>query len=145
MKRNTPLTIGGYLSFVAALLHIGCVIGGPDWYRFFGAGEQMAQLAVHGDPFPATVTLSIAGVLTVWGLYALSGAGIVVKLPLLKSGLILITVIYLVRGVAGLVAPLVTSAPVIQQNSVTFWLVSSLICCVYGTFYLLGTKKFCQA
>ncbi len=45
MTRNTPLIIGGYLSFVAALLHISCIFGGPEWYRFFGAGERMATLA----------------------------------------------------------------------------------------------------
>ncbi|WP_284207688.1 hypothetical protein [Thalassotalea eurytherma] len=24
---------------VAALAHLGCIIFGEDWYRFFGAGE----------------------------------------------------------------------------------------------------------
>jgi hypothetical protein len=140
MTRNRPLIIGGYLSFVAALLHISCIFGGPEWYRFFGAGERMATLAAAGDPYPTIATLVIAGILVGWGLYALSGAGIIFKLPLLKTCLVLITTVYLVRGVAGLIGPFFTDDPVVHQNSMTFWIISSLTCCVYGLFYLYGTK-----
>ncbi len=34
------LIVAGSLSFLAAALHVGVVIGGPGWYRFFGAGKQ---------------------------------------------------------------------------------------------------------
>ena len=46
---STWLLIGGELSVVAALLHIACMFGGPDWYRFLGAGEGMARAAARGD------------------------------------------------------------------------------------------------
>jgi hypothetical protein len=42
------LIASGWMSVAASLLHIGCIIGGPDWYRFFGAGEQMAKMAERG-------------------------------------------------------------------------------------------------
>ena len=144
MSRNNQLIIAGCLSFIAAVLHISCIFGGPDWYLFFGAGQRMAHLASQGAPYPTIVTLIIASILTGWGLYALSGAGVILRLPLLKTCLVLITTIYLVRGVAGLVVPFVTSHPVIHQNSIGFWIISSIICCVYGTFYLLGTLKLCR-
>ncbi|MDP2537942.1 hypothetical protein [Alteromonas stellipolaris] len=143
MRKNTQLVIAGSLSILAALLHISCIFGGPDWYLFFGAGQRMAQLAAQGDPYPTIVTLIIASILTGWGLYALSGAGVIFKLPLLKTCLILITTIYLLRGVVGLIGPFFTSAPVVHQNSVTFWVISSIMCCVYGTFYLLCTVQNC--
>lgn len=141
MSKNTELIIAGSLSILAALLHISCIFGGPDWYLFFGAGERMAQLAAQGDPYPTVVTLVITAILTGWGLYAFSGAGVIVKLPLLKVCLVLITAIYLLRGIAGLVGPFLTSHPAVHQNSITFWVVSSIVCCIYGTFYLLGTIK----
>lgn len=141
MKGNTHLLIAGILSFAAAFLHIAVIIGGPDWYRFFGAGEGMAQLAESGSNYPTFVTLAITSVLTIWGLYALSGAGIIVRLPLTKLTLILISFVYLARGLAGLVLPFVSQHPAITQNSVTFWIVSSLICLVFGGFYLVGTIK----
>jgi hypothetical protein len=141
MERNNQLIIAGCLSFLASLLHISCIFGGPDWYLFFGAGERMAQLAAAGDSYPTIVTLVIASILAVWGLYAFSGAGVILKLPLLKICLVLITAVYLIRGIAGLIVPFVTSDPVVHQNSITFWIVSYLICCIFGMYYMLGTKK----
>jgi hypothetical protein len=41
-KPNFWLVGGGILSAIAALLHAAVIAGGPDWYRFFGAGEEMA-------------------------------------------------------------------------------------------------------
>lgn len=40
--------LGSGLSAIAALLHVGIIIGGPSWYRFFGAGERMARAAAAG-------------------------------------------------------------------------------------------------
>lgn len=140
MTRNKPLIVGGCLSVLAALLHISCIFGGPEWYLFFGAGQKMANLAAAGDPYPTIATLVIATILVGWGLYAFSGAGIIVKLPLLRTCLVLITTVYVLRGVAGLIGPFFTDDPVVHQNSMTFWVVSSLVCCVYGTFYFIGTK-----
>ncbi|MFQ3249279.1 MAG: putative oxidoreductase [Glaciecola sp.] len=141
MQRNNLLITAGCLSILAALLHIACIFGGPDWYRFFGAGEQMAQMAADGDTYPTIATLVIASILSVWGLYAFSGAGLIVKLPLLKTCLVLITAVYLIRGVAGLILPFLTTSPAIHQNSMAFWMVSSTVCCVYGAYYFFGTKR----
>lgn len=51
------LVIAGSLSFLAALLHIIVVIGGPDWYRFFGAGESMAVMAERGSLKPTIIDI----------------------------------------------------------------------------------------
>ncbi|TMO80361.1 hypothetical protein CWC16_07235 [Pseudoalteromonas sp. S3776] len=142
MKFNKLLVIAGLLSFIASLLHIACIFGGPDWYRFFGAGEHMAQLAEQGSTYPTFVTLIISAVLAIWGLYALSGAGVILKLPLLKTALVLITAIYLVRGIAGLTIPFLTTSQAIHHNSMQFWIISSVVCSIYGLFYLLGTLKY---
>ncbi|MDC9527308.1 hypothetical protein PSH54_17680 [Pseudoalteromonas sp. Angola-30] len=141
MKFNKLLVIAGVLSFIASLLHIACIFGGPDWYRFFGAGEHMAQLAEQGSTYPTFVTLIISAILAIWGMYALSGAGVIIKLPLLKTALVLITGVYLLRGIAGLIAPFVTTSQFIHHNSIVFWIVSSIVCSIYGLFYLLGTLK----
>ena len=141
MQLNQTLIIAGCLSFLAALLHIACIFGGADWYLFFGAGERMALMAERGDSYPTIVTLIISSILAGWGLYAFSGAGIIIKLPLLRTCLLLITSVYLIRGIAGLFAPFITDDPVVHQNSLTFWMISSIICCIYGLFYLVGTKR----
>jgi hypothetical protein len=68
------LLAGGLITGVASLLHVAIIIGGADWYRFFGAGERMARLAAHGSPYPSLITAGIALILSIWTLYALSGA-----------------------------------------------------------------------
>ena len=138
MAGSTQFLVAAMLSFTAALLHVAVIFGGADWYRFFGAGEAMAKLAESGSRYPTMVTAGITMVLTLWGLYALSGAGLIMRLPLLKLGLTLVTAIYLAWGLAGLVLPFVSNHPAMQQNSVTFWLISSLICTAFGMVHLMG-------
>src|SRR6478672_8632387 len=134
---NPYLLAGAASSAVAALLHIGCIYFGPSWYRFFGAGERIVQLSAAGSATPTLFALAIAGVLTLWSLYALSGAGTIPRLPLIRTGLSVITGIYLLRGIAGFV--LAALAP--GERSVAFWSWSSLICLGIGALYLLGTRQ----
>jgi len=134
---NPYLLSGAALSALAALLHLGCIFFGASWYRFFGAGERMAQLSAAGHIAPTLITTGIAAVLGVWSLYALSGAGVIPRLPLIRAGLCVITGIYLLRGVAGFV--LAAVAP--GERSVAFWCWSSLICLGISTLYLVGTRQ----
>jgi hypothetical protein len=130
------LIVGGWLSVLAALLHIGCIVGGPDWYRFFGAGEDMARAAARGDWAPALITLVITAILLVWAAFAFSGAGSLPRLSLLRTGLVAITAVYLLRGL--LFVPFNLWQP---QNSDSFAIWSSLIVSVYGVVYAVGTFK----
>ncbi|WP_339932338.1 hypothetical protein [uncultured Brevundimonas sp.] len=132
--RNPALVAGGLLSVAAALLHIACIIGGPAWYRFFGAGEGMATLAEQGSITPTLITLGIAAVLAIWAAYAFSGAGLLPRLPLLRTGLIVISAIYLLRGLV-LIPALVINRGAVEP----FVLWSSLIVLVYGVAYAFGT------
>lgn len=133
MQKNKLLIAAAICSGVAALLHLGCIIFGGDWYRFFGAGEQMAQMAEAGHTYPTIVTLVIVTLLTIWSLYALSGAGVILRLPLLRLALCIIAAIYLMRGIAFI--PLM---PMFPGNSLTFWVASSIICLAFGLLYALG-------
>lgn len=134
---NPLLLAAAALSAIAALLHVGCILFGPPWYRFFGAGEQMARLAAAGSPVPALITAGIATLLALWAAYALSGAGVIRRFPLLRPALFTIAGIYLLRGLAGLA--LAAFAP--GERSVAFWCWSSLICLGIGALYLAGTRQ----
>ena len=131
---NKPLIVGAICSFVAALAHLGCIIFGASWYRFFGAGEQMAQMAEQGLWYPTITTSVIIIVLTIWSLYGLSGAGVIRRLPLIRIALVLISAIYLLRAVS-----FYWLMPMMPENSLTFWLVSSSICLAIGLLYAIGT------
>lgn len=132
--RNPALVIGGLLSVAASLLHIGCIIGGPDWYRFFGAGEGVAQAAERGEPLPTIMAGGIAAILAIWAAYAFSGAGLLPRLPLLRTGLVVISTIYLLRGLVLIPALIINGGEVMP-----FVLWSSLIVLVYGVAYAIGT------
>lgn len=137
------LLIGGLATGAASLLHLGIIAGGPDWYRFFGAGERMARLAARGSPYPAVVTAGIAAVLGVWMLYALSGAGVIRRLPLLRTALVLIAAVYLGRAVLGVPVVLLVDDPYTNQlkAKMTFMVVSSAICLALGLCYARGAAQ----
>lgn len=91
---NLVLIVGAVLSLLAAALHVGAIIVGPAGYSFFGAGERFVRAVEAGKVFPAVVTSGIALVLLVWALYALSGAMVIDRLPLLRPALVGITLVY---------------------------------------------------
>jgi hypothetical protein len=135
-KPNTLLVTGALLSALAALIHLVAPVAGPDWYRFFGAGEQMARMAAAGHWYPTIASLLIASVLATWSLYALSGAGVIRKLPLLRLALCAITAVYLLRG-----SVFMLLMPYFPGNSLTFWITSSAICFAFGLVYLIGLRQ----
>jgi hypothetical protein len=97
----------------------------------------MAQLSASGSIYPTLVTSCITAVLTIWALYALSGAGAIPELPFIRLALCVITGIYLLRGVAGLVLAMV--AP--SSNGPAFWWWSSVICFTIGAVHFVGTRQ----
>ncbi len=127
------LIAAAVLSLLAALLHVCVIFGGPDWYRFFGAGEQMAQMAARGHWYPPLLTAGITAILGIWAAFALSGAGLLIRLPLLRTGLAAITAIYLLRG--ALLVPVFLYVPY-AEGAFDYW--SSAIVLVYGVVHAIG-------
>jgi hypothetical protein len=134
---NYFLVAAGCLSAVAALMHLGCIFFGAPWYRFFGAGEKMAVMAEQGLIKPSIITSFIVVVLSVWSLYAFSAAGMIAHLPFLRFFLIIITAIYVVRGIAGFyfIANPIGRTP-------AFWIWSSVICLSIGLLHLIGLIQY---
>lgn len=133
--RSRWLMIGGWLSLTAASIHLAVIVGGPDWYRFFGAGEGMARAAEQGSWVPAGMTLVIATVLALWAAYAFAGAGLIRRLPLMRTALVLISAIYLARALL-VFHPPARNQPDLPPN---FMIWSSLIVLAFGLTYAIGT------
>jgi hypothetical protein len=136
VPRNPWLIAAGALSAAAALLHLAIIAGGPGWYRFFGAGERMARMAERGLVEPALIAAGIAAILGVWAAYAFAGAGLIRRLPLMRTALVAIASIYLLRGLV--LAPLLAVRPELV-GGFTLW--SSLIVLGYGLCYAIGTWR----
>ncbi len=136
MSSAPALLLGAVLSAVAAALHLAIIVGGPAWYRFFGAGERMAQWAEQGHGLPALITLGIAVVLLVWAGYAAGASGYVAALRGLPAQLPVlwgITAVYLLRGLA--VLPLWLLRPA-ELDAFAWW--SSLVCLGFGLVHAVG-------
>lgn len=134
LPRGAPwLLAGAAMTALAALAHLACIALGAPAYLAMGAGPRMAQLADAGHWYPPTITVAIAGMLFAWSTYALSGAGLVRRLPLVRPVLCAITAVLLARSVA---RPWLE--PYFPGNSEAFWFWSSTACLVLGLVHALG-------
>jgi hypothetical protein len=132
-RGNPWLLAAAAATALAALAHLACIAIGPTAYLTMGAGPRMAELAEAGHWYPPVITVVIAGMLFVWSAYALSGAGLIRRLPLLRTILIAITAVFLLRGFARPVLE-----PHFPGNSETFWFWSSAICLAIGAVHAIG-------
>jgi putative oxidoreductase len=129
------LVIAGFLSLGVALFHVvGAFI--PRLAKYFGAPERLLSA---GRVAFALVTLLIAAVFALWGLYGLSGAGWLTPLPLLRPALVIIGAIYLFRG--ALILPqllAVTNLVALKVPTERQHILSSAASLTIGIAYLVG-------
>ena len=135
MRDARPLLlVAAWMSVAASLLHLAVIVGGPDWYRFFGAGEEMARAAERGSSVPPIMTAIIAAILAVWAALAFGAAGLIRLLPLTRTALIAIAAVLIARSALVLVPDV--WAP---EQTMAFRIVSSLACLAMGLCFALGT------
>ena len=125
-------------SFALAALHFAVVFVGAPGYAYFGAPE-LGEQAARGSLVPALVTLGLALVFGLFGIYALSGARRFRPLPFLAIVLVATGAIFTLRG---LVLPfeinmLLRGAAPFPPRYALFSAVSLAI----GLLYLSGTRR----
>ena len=129
------LTAAAALCFAIALLHGAMIFLGPDAYAYFGA-PQLGRAERAGFAYPDQMAVGLVLVFAAFGFYALSGAGHVRRLPLLRVGLAVIGAVFTLRGLAlfvelGQMASGVEIAPRMA--------VFSLVSLITGVAFLAGT------
>lgn len=132
---SRALIVAAACNFAIALLHIVVIVGGPAWYLAVGAGARLANADAAGEWWPAFLTLGIAAVFFAWALYALSGAGVLNRLPWLRLALVTITSIYLARGALPM-------AVWLQSHPLTpfVWWTSGISAAI-GLLHAIGLKR----
>lgn len=132
---KTLLLIGACLNFAIALLHIGIIIIGAPAYLYFGALD-LANLANQGSQIPTLITSALALLFSTFAGYALAGAGVLPRLPLLKPGLLLIGSVYVLRGLI----VMLDIIRLVQKAGYPFrQTVFSAVALFIGLLYLIGT------
>lgn len=86
-----------------------------------------------GTWYAPVTTLAIAAVIFGWAIYAWSALGLVPRMPLLRTGLIAIAAVLIVRGL--IIIPLIFVLP--ERLSMFFYW-SSAICFLLGALYATG-------
>ncbi len=87
------LIFAAVLSFCAAIFQAAIAFV-PAWSAAFGAYD-----ALLSNPLLLLISgLLVAGLLVIFGLYGLSGAGVIRRLPLLRPGLFVIGLLYSLVG-----------------------------------------------
>jgi len=93
--RNVMLIVGGCFSLVFAVFQASGIWWSPEAVKYLGGP---AEMCAPNRPLYAVLCVVVAAGAAAFGFYALSGAGAIRRLPLLRTVLAGITSIYLLRG-----------------------------------------------
>jgi putative oxidoreductase len=132
-RENKYLQMGGFFSLAFALFQVSAVVWPAKLVASFGGP---AELQIEHPYYFISLCLIIGAIAAVWGLYALSGAGKLRRLPLLHTVLSVITTIYILRGLDVIHdAMMIYKHP--EQNLIRFLIFSLLALCI-GLIHLTG-------
>ncbi|HLO15806.1 MAG TPA: hypothetical protein VK206_13320 [Anaerolineales bacterium] len=133
MNKRLWLKIAAGLSFFMAICQIVISLS-PAAAAYFAAPpsllENRMQLFLIGE--------GAAVILVIFGLYALSGAGSIRHLPLLRLGLIGISSLYLLRGLF-VILTVLTLLGILEGEILIQGEISTLVFLAAGIAYAVGT------
>ena len=133
------LRFGGWANLAIAAGHL--VALGWAWtvFRWVDIEEPMHDLADQNAALPYLLTLFVAAFFLVFGLYALSAAGDLRRLPLLRPVLGFVAIVYLLRAtLLGGISDLLAG----DVKQVVFAVIALLIGLCYATGFLaLGNRQ----
>lgn len=126
------LKLAGYINILIAIGHIIGLLWADKMFEVTGIGKEMTELAQINSAFPYLLTVFVALVFFIFGLYGLSADNKLRKLPFLKPVIFIIAAIYLLRGLGELVADN------IQETDSMAETIYSLIALAIGLLFLFG-------
>jgi hypothetical protein len=130
------LKLGGYINILLAIGHIVGLLWADNMFEVTGIGKEMTELAQIHSSLPYLLTIFVAIVFFIFGLYGLSADNAFRKLPFLKLMIFMIAGIYLLRGIGELIFDLE------KQHASQFLEVTySLIAVFIGLLFLIGGLK----
>jgi len=137
-SQNTLLLVGGIFSLAFALFQVSAIWWPLSVIEYF---TGPVQLSVEKPRMYAVLCLVVAALMAVAGLYSLLGANTLRRLPLLRSVLIAVTVVYLLRGLF-----IVPQWLIVDRHPEMFRiLVFSLISLAVGLIHMVGVVRLCRS
>ncbi len=133
------LVTGGIIAGLAAIWHVLCLFGGVSWLAFARAPPTIIESYEQGTMLAPIATIIVAGLMFACTAYAFSGVGFIRKIPLIKSALVTISVLFILRAL--LVIPRLKR----ECFSDTWQIVASSVFLFVGICYLLGSIEAFRA
>ncbi len=137
MKSTQTILIylAGIIALIGVAIHIAAIFGGASWYAYFGAPASVVQSARDGTWLAPVGALVIAGLMAICAAYAFSALGVIRRLPLLRTGLVCMAVICLLRSLV--LWPLMINHPELRN---TFEIVAAIVWGVAGVGFAFGYR-----
>ena len=98
MKR---LQLGAILHFIIAIGHVACLFALDEAFDAYGIKDVMHNMVFGHVWMLYALTICLALAFTLAGLYALSATGDIRRLPLIRTAIFVIIVLYSLRALAG--------------------------------------------
>lgn len=92
------LMSAGWIAIASAIWHLLCIFGGPSWFAFARAPQQIIASAHQGTLLAPIGTIIVAGLMFLCAVFAFSAVGLIRKVPLIKPALITIATLCTLRG-----------------------------------------------
>jgi len=129
------LKIGGILNIIIALAHIIGLFWAEQMFEKTGAGEGMKELAQIHYSIPYLLTIFVAIIFFVFGIYGVLANSKTRKLPFLKLVIFGIAFIYLFRGIGEQTYNLFKGTTTTSETT------QSVVALLIGLLFLFGGLK----
>ena len=129
------LKLGGIINIIIAVAHIIGLFWAEQMFEGTGAGKGMKELTQIHYSLPYLLTVFVAIIFFIFGLYGLSANGKIRKLPFLKFGIFTIAFIYLVRGIGEQSYNMIQGITTISET------IQSIVSVIIGLLFLGGGLK----
>ena len=107
-------------------------MGGPSWYLFARAPEFIIASSKQHTLLAPIATTLVALLMSACAIFAFSAMGIIRRVPFLKSALVVIAIICILRGLLGITI-------VIKATQIDLWqLVASSVWLYVGCCFAIG-------
>lgn len=129
------LMSAGVIASASAIWHLLCIWGGPSWFAFARAPQQVIDSAQQGTLLAPIGTVFIASLMFACTVFAFSAAGIIRKVPLLKPALITISLLCTLRG-------LIAIPVLVTPTGLDVWeVIASSVWFYVGVCFIVGTVE----
>ncbi len=126
------LISAGVIASASALWHLFCILGGPSWFAFARAPQQIIDSAQQGTYLAVVGTVIVATLMFACTVFAFSSSGLIRRVPLVKPALASIALLCILRA-------LVAIPYLLTPTGIDIWeVIASSVWLYVGICFMLG-------